>query len=183
MGTTLRRSFEPGKVLHQADQAGRDHLQQDPKVNPPEGRLPPLQTTTPGASSPPPGMGRVEINRLHLDSLDELVEAVPLLLGKLGQQGADLWAEAYNAKKKIDEAETKAYQRISSMQPKGKAPTVSFIERSIELDPSVQKAHLEYARIEAKRRKVEAMINALQAQRSFIPGLQGKQNYILQHGR
>lgn len=154
-------------------------MQQDTKDDIKEGRLPALQATTSGASSPPPGVGRVEINRLHLGSLDELVEGVPLLLGKLGQQGADLWAEAYTAKKKIDEAETKAYLRISSMQPKGKAPTVSFIERSIELDPAVQKAHLEYARIEAKRRKVEAMINALQAQRSFIPGLQGKANYIL----
>lgn len=125
---------------------------------------------------------RVSISRLHLDSLDELIEAIPMLLARLSQRAADLWRDAYNAKKAIDVAEAKAYHRISHSTPKGKAPTVSFIERTIELTPEVQKAHLEYARIEAERKKVEGMIAALQAQRSFIPGLQGKQNYIMQNG-
>lgn len=126
---------------------------------------------------------RISVKRLHLDSLDELVEAVPMLLAQLGQRAADLWRDSYNAKQDILQAEAKAYRAISGQSAKGKPPTVSFVERSLVLNTEVQKAHLKYAQIEAERRKVEAMINALQAQRSFIPGLQGRDNYIRQNER
>lgn len=115
---------------------------------------------------------------INVDNLDEYIDKVPAVLGKLEAEAAKAWLQEEVAEKALKTITSQVWLSHKSRLKDGKGFADKQVQHMTEVDPRVQAAHMKWARASYKRRHIEGQIRKWKSVDQKIPGLQGLQNQM-----
>lgn len=115
---------------------------------------------------------------IDVTTLDEFVDKVPAIIGRLEEQLAKAWLVEEVLERQLKTINSRTWLSYKKVLRNGKAYSEKEVQHLTDSDPKVISAHLKYAKASAKRRHIEGQIRKWKSVDQKIPGMQGKQNQM-----